>query len=310
MLICKKFLLLNDVKSFSIKKKQMPVGKDKIKFYLAGFIKSVFSQNYFIALCASGWYLSSVVLINNTLGYQNLAPSLFVFFSTVLMYNLDRMFGDDWNLLKLIFKTPKSLTKVLRKTVTKLIFQIFFLVPLIWLFSKVEGHFLKSLVAPAIVAVLYALPIGKNELRLRELPFVKIFAIAFVWAWIGSFLAASTYGQKEVLLFLERFLFIYALTIPFDLRDIKADQGKKINTIPIRMGPKYALRSALIAIGILWGLLFLFNDAYTLPKMIVSIFALVLVIAWSRNRTWVYYLFFIDGCILLQSIAILLQFQL
>ncbi|MGB0430654.1 MAG: hypothetical protein ACPGLV_09285 [Bacteroidia bacterium] len=283
----------------------MPKRKDNIIFNFGAMFKSTFINNYFIAFCASVWYLSSAVLINNQLNGNDFVVSMFLFFSTVLMYNLDRIFGDEWSLVKSFVKDILSKNSSLNKTYNKLVFQLFFALPAIVLFFLMPYKTQFALAIPAFVAFVYAFPLGQYHVRLRELPFAKIFSIALVWAWVGSFLCSESISNRQIILFVERFLLIYAITIPFDLRDITADQQKNIATIPIKVGVKKSLSSAVLAIVAMFTIIWITDGS--IYRMLVGLIGITLVLLWNKHQSWIYYLLVIDGCIVLDSIAILLQ---
>lgn len=222
------------------------------------------------------------------------------------MYNLDRLFGDEWALIKSYFHSLMSKKIAFKKTHAKITIQLVFALPAFLLFILIPNSHKMSLLIPSFVAFVYALPLGKNQLRLREMPYAKIFSIAFVWAWLGAFLCTPVkdVGLENAILFLERFLLIYALTIPFDVRDMIADNEKSITTIPLKIGIKKSLSSAVIAFLIMLSALWFFNES--LWRVLVAIISMVLVMQWKKERSWVYYLLLIDGCIFLDSVAILL----
>ena len=92
-----------------------------------------------------------------------------------------------------------------------------------------------------IISVLY-------PFILREIPYCKIFIITLVWS-VSTVLLLVTENNLELSstvynLSLGRLLFILALTIPFDIRDLKYD-NKRLKTIPIIFG---ASKARLIAI--------------------------------------------------------------
>lgn len=97
-----------------------------------------------------------------------------------------------------------------------------------------------KLVLPGLIALGYVIPVGKSGKRLRDLHFLKIFLIAVVWAWITVWLPAAEAGrgfERSVLLMaLERAAFIFAITLPFDVRDLMIDRHAHVKTLPSVMG--------------------------------------------------------------------------
>lgn len=91
-----------------------------------------------------------------------------------------------------------------------------------------------------ILTVLYALPIFEGN-NLRELRGVKIYIIAFVWAGVTVILPLLNnieLFQVDVLLtFIQRFCLIFALILPFEIRDLKFDMAR-LGTVPQLFGVK------------------------------------------------------------------------
>lgn len=88
-----------------------------------------------------------------------------------------------------------------------------------------------------IFTLLYAIPIGKNRKNLRNIGGIKIFIIAVVWAGVSVILPLiDEVSFKEIsIIFFQRFLFVVAITLPFEMRDLEFDPGN-LNTIPQQIG--------------------------------------------------------------------------
>ncbi|HSI71425.1 MAG TPA: hypothetical protein VK941_14405 [Gillisia sp.] len=90
-----------------------------------------------------------------------------------------------------------------------------------------------------IFTLLYALPVFNKNRNLRGLPGVKIYVIAFVVAGVTVLMPlVNNYDlfQRDILLnFLQRFLIVIALVLPFEIRDLKYDMAQ-LGTIPQLLG--------------------------------------------------------------------------
>jgi len=102
----------------------------------------------------------------------------------------------------------------------------------------------------AVLTFSYSLPVLPfTSRRLRELGWVKTGILATVWTVSTSLLPVLYWHRNpvgypfEVLL---RFIFIFALCIVFDIRDVRTDQRQRVATLPIRHG----LHSAYKIIGL------------------------------------------------------------
>ena len=157
------------------------------------------------------------------------------------------------------------------------------------------GLFLHYLMGAA-VALLYPLPwIMKNKGGgLRSIPGLKLFVIAFVWAFTTGFLPAVWNGQNGWWWLLERFLWTMALTIPFDVRDVKLD-AQSIKTLPHVIGPRNSIYLAHACIWMSFSIMVL---AFGLPLfstfLLYLFFAVVIIVARGELGD-LYYSFFIEG---------------
>lgn len=157
------------------------------------------------------------------------------------------------------------------------------------------GLFLHYMIGAAI-ALLYPLPwIMKNKGGgLRSVPGLKLFIISFVWAFTTGFLPAIWNGHSGWWWLLERFLWTIALTIPFDVRDVKLD-GKSIKTLPHVIGPRNSIYLAHACIWMSFALMIL---AFGLPLLstflLYLLFAVIIIVAREELGD-LYYSFFIEG---------------
>lgn len=99
---------------------------------------------------------------------------------------------------------------------------------------------------PGFLSAAYALPLHRRLKGLRQVYGLKIFVIGLVWAFVTVLLPfAQTYGHafpntETYAAFLQRLLFVIALTIPFDIRD-RASDPKSLGTIPMIFGNRNAI---------------------------------------------------------------------
>ena len=173
----------------------------------------------------------------------------------------------------------------------------------------------------ALLTILYSIPVSgkqKNGFRLQKVPGLKIVLIAFVWSaatvFIPVYLMKEVFSTSEVLLvFAERFAFIFAIAIPFDIRDNKADALVGIKSIPVVLGENKALLISNIAMLIylvLAGIHYrLFHLDYIIPAYAVSITSLYIFVNSKKLRNLpLYYHGLLDGNIILQGLLICLSY--
>lgn len=158
---------------------------------------------------------------------------LFTFFATITGYN----FIKYSQLAKL---HHLSLTESLR------IIQIFSLgcfFAMLYYLSKLPFGVLCMCMVLGLITVLYGAPVFSRKRTLRSLQGVKIYIIATVWTGVVVLLPVLerelVFGWDEVIICLQRFLFVIAITIPFDIRDLRYDD-MSIGTLPAQLGVERA----------------------------------------------------------------------
>jgi hypothetical protein len=119
-----------------------------------------------------------------------------------------------------------------------------------YILVQFSDNFIRSVFLLSILAFFYTLPsnVGENWKGLRDLPYLKVFLIAVCWTGVTAFLPLL-YEQVPSWLSLpvlgERFIFILAITIPFDVRDLTYDSRNK-RTLPQVLGIRSALGLAIV----------------------------------------------------------------
>ena len=123
---------------------------------------------------------------------------------------------------------------------------------IIYLVLQLKISTLSLFVLPGILTILYTTPVFGKKRRLRDIPLIKVFIISFTWAWISTLIPWLDSGANLeldiILVFLEKFLFILGITIPFDIRDFQIDKTQGIHTLPQAMGIHPAKILAILSI--------------------------------------------------------------
>lgn len=154
-----------------------------------------------------------------------------------------------------------------------------------------------------------------NHFKLREIPYLKIFFITFIWSVSTILLPVIQAGNEifetnVILLFAERFLFIFAIAIQFDIRDMQADHRTGLKTIPLLIGQdKARILSFLTLAASLFFSVFHYpnqNNWFILCALCIStaITYLFFKLQFFRTRTRYYYQV-LDGALLLQGLLVL-----
>ncbi len=231
---------------------------------------------------------------------------LFVFSSTLLTYNIQRFIKSTQtvphptNHILWVLSHKKELYLIgLGST-----FLVFFS------FLKIFHWNLLSiliLIISLIISVLYVYKIQSKSLR--DTPYLKIHLIAVIWVialGIFELVNENTFEIKKWIFVLIHYFYVVAVTIPFDIRDLKYDDKKK-KTIPQVVGVKNAI---FISISLL--VLYTFCAVKLHPKLLFNYFfqlsiftTLLLNIGSKETRNQFYFSGLIEGSILLVGLSLL-----
>jgi 4-hydroxybenzoate polyprenyltransferase len=173
-----------------------------------------------------------------------------------------------------------------------------------------------------LLCVGYSVPlftIGEHKFGLRHVPGLKPFLITLVWTLscvLFPVLEAQDMHLTDIsmrdttILIAKRFLFIGALTIPFDIRDLFYDKQTGLKTIPVAWGEKNAYLFCQILLGGYLVLLFMFrNHGFTIDYLALALTTLltgwlIFKSKWEKNEY--YYFFYMDGVLILQYVVLVI----
>ena len=140
---------------------------------------------------------------------------------------------------------------------------------------------------------------------LRSVYLLKNFSIALAWAFVTSPIFLE--NSDSLLLFLQRFLFLFALSISIDLRDIKKDKLRKIFTFPIQHGFRKTKGVAIILLLLSTTLVYFYtchqsSNSLLIASIISSILSIIAILNLHEQSTNKQYLLLVDGNLLLHGI--------
>ncbi len=225
--------------------------------------------------------------------YENLSP-LFVFFSTIISYNAIRFINID----KI---RDESATWIKSHKIELLALNIICLIGLTITTYLLNFRALLVLIPFVLATSLYISPFKLWKLNLRDVPGLKLFLISFSWAGVTVLFPVIQneleISRSIILLFIERFLFILAITIPFDIRDIDYD-SPKIFTLPQVIGIKKSKIVGIISLALFFaiGLYGSFSSGNSiLDLLIVAIISSILIGFSSKDQSNYYSSFWMEG---------------
>jgi 4-hydroxybenzoate polyprenyltransferase len=286
-----------------------------MKNTLIKLIDFIIYGHVLMALCAAFSTFSTIKMINNVGNNNAIRLALFVGAATFFLYNLHKpityflrkQFVHNQRFRRTKdFQIPLSIL-----TVLSAFYCLFF-------FLKLTLNAQLLLIGMSFLSLGYVLPILNKKRRLRDVAYLKIFLIAFVWAVITVLLPIinsinSTNNHCIWQLFLERCCFIFALCIPFDIRDMTWDLKTNVKTIPLSIGVKNAKICAILTltIAILMVLMLYKATIYTqlisLELIIMYLATALIIVKTKDNRSDYFFYGLIDGMILMHSLIIILN---
>ena len=281
-------------------------------------LRFLINSNIYIALAAVSLALATEVQLGMHPRFQ--IYFVVVFFATLFDYNAHRFIA--------VYNKPEAIhMEKLQWAAENLgIVKTLLIIAASGLVISLVFVSYKTLLVLALLALLsflYSNPFhGVHEKRFRMLsvPASKTLLIAFVWTVATVLIPLLQSGYtgnftSVILLFAERFFFIFAIAIPFDIRDMKTDALKEIKSIPVLFGEKRALlicnsvMSLSVAIACIHYLTA--SMLFILPAFIISAgLTLIFINSPKLKRFPLYYHGILDGSIILHGLLISLSFFL
>ncbi len=276
------------------------------------------NTNIFISLAAVSLTLATQAQLGMRPQFH---PYLFmIFFATLFDYNLHRLITVLTN--KEALNAPKH-SWVKQKLLIFYAVVVMSIIGFLWSVSMMDKKVLFTLFPMALVTIFYSVPILKSKqtiLRLREIPGLKIFLISFVWSASTILLpiikSSNNYNIATIIAMLtERFLFVFAITIPFDIRDMEADAKHKLKTIPLLLGKKKAMISANLSLVLFIAVCILHYNTFNLMWLNCAFsLSAVSTLFFMNNKKLqshpYYHYGILDGTLLLQGILVLTAYYI
>lgn len=228
---------------------------------------------------------------------------LFTFFATITGYNFIKYSGlAKWHHL--------SLTESLK---TIQIFSFLSFIGMLFFVGKLALNVVLFCAVLGAVTGLYALPVFSRKRNLRALPGIKIYTIALVWATVAVVLPVLQIGVAmewdAYVLWVQLFLFVMVLMLPFDIRDLRYD-APTLYTIPMAIGVKKAKVIGVLFLVILV-LLEALKDKITVQTivsvLVISIISGVLLLKAKEKQSRYYASFWVEALPIVWAVLLKVQ---
>ncbi|HER39826.1 MAG TPA: hypothetical protein ENO10_01225, partial [Salinimicrobium catena] len=215
----------------------------KVKTFFEFYINSsIHVALAVVSLCVVTFLEYEIPIDLNLLG--------FVFFGAVTGYN----FVKYAPIAKLHHRSLAKRLKFIQ------FFSFCCFVLLLWFTFQVDLEIVIWAAFFGLLTLFYAMPVFSKRRNLRSISGVKVFIISLVWAGVTVILPVLS-GKVEMdqnvpVDFLQRFLFVLVLILPFEIRDLKYDL-EQLGTIPQKVGVTYTKILGLVLLAVILLLEFL-----------------------------------------------------
>ena len=244
-----------------------------------------------------------------TYGISNNLVPLFVLFSTIFVYNFIR--------LRKISTIQHWLSYFIRENKKAvLILSIVSFVVILFLSFSLNIKSIVALIPFGLAALFYVSPISfKNQFSfsLRSIAFFKIFLIAFTWAGVTVLFPLINYelpiGLNEAILFIQRFLIIVVITIPFDIRDLSYDH-ENLKTLPQVIGLERSKVFGLFFLMLFLGLELQKSSSDNIElriNLVIALISMFFLIRANENQHKYYCAFYVESIPILWFLLYLLK---
>ena len=150
-----------------------------------------------------------------------------------------------------------------------------------------------------LLGLLYCLPLPGFKINFRGFKGLKIHLVALSWVLMTVFLPLTLEGKslKEFSLIygFQRYFFVIAATLPFEIRDLKLDHPK-LSTWPQRWGVKNTkiLGFILLIFFLFLEVLFSFSSSYEIIA-IIAIILMVFILMSKKEQSKYFSSFWVEG---------------
>ncbi len=219
---------------------------------------------------------------------------IFNFLATFITYNFIRYYA---------FETLNNYTKQwLRNNKIIMLLLIFFSsIWLIQIFLSLKITTQLLLIPLIFASFFYVVPLPYFQLKLRHIASIKLFLIALTvtGATVALPLIQNNIesSSNSIIVYVQRFLFVLAVTIPFDIRDVKNDNSD-LRTLPQLIG---VVKSKIIGVIslILFLILELFKQPLSIESIIITAFITIVSLIFlkysNENRKFYYTAFWVEA---------------
>ena len=163
-----------------------------------------------------------------------------------------------------------------------------------------------------VLCLTYVVPLNRTSINIRNYSKVKIFIVAFCWAGATILMPFTENARIDlwdnVWQFLQRFIFVFVYTLPFEIRDLEYD-SIKLKTIPQVIGINKTKILAYLLLIIFCVIGFFIDSGvskFFLSDIIIAFTTAVLISKTKLDQSKYYTSFLVEGLPIFWLIVILI----
>ncbi len=249
---------------------------------LISFKNFILQSNIFISLCAVALAIETSIIVDQP--FKSIAYYSFIFFSTLFAYNFYYFKSNQFAYYK--------------------VFTLIGIIGVITSFFYLDEIPMKTLVIIGALSSLYIIPVFISFNPPKYYSVFRLLILISVWVLFTFLLPINHNGFNTnfILLIAHRSLLMSILCLFFFIKDEKHVVNRKKAFVFIK---------ALLVILLLNAVLIFLNGSPSLAIIYFMITALLLILLhqiMSKQKKSLYYLFYVDGIMILQSIFVILKF--
>jgi 4-hydroxybenzoate polyprenyltransferase len=295
---------------------------EPIKSRLKQIVEFVFYGNYFYGICIVAIMLEAAMQLH--LNIDDPLIYLIAFIATILFYNYPyaRNYSAPGNNPRTIWHIRNHSFVIINQIICSILLLLCTTSLVLKYYPEIKNineiRWLLILIFPLTGALYYGVNFLSYKYNLRQIGWLKPFAIGFVWAGIANVYPIlysdlihaqhSAFNFLSVMLFLKTFMFTSMLAIMFDIKDYAADSRAQLNTLISKIGLRKTIFFVILPLTVLGLLTFISYGLihhFSLLKMVLIMIPFFLLIAVTRSfrkrRSLLYYLIVIDGLFIVKA---------
>lgn len=157
----------------------------------------------------------------------------------------------------------------------------------VYFFLQLDHNIWVAIGLLGLVSTLYAVPLLPEAKNLRNLGGFKIYIVALVWVGFTVLLpimdAQVPLDWDMWIWFLQRFILVVVLILPFEIRDLKWDD-ENLRTLPQVLGVKSTQQLGMVLVVLFFVLTFFKDDIHPYEIVMRLILGVVLVVVLRSHK--------------------------